>query len=85
VLYVDPSGARSANDPACTQVDDAAAIARMVSSSGESRGAATYAVYCRSGNRSAVATAEMGTLGYPHVYDLDGGFADLESAGMPAA
>ncbi len=47
--------------------------------------AATYAVYCRSGNRSAVATAEMNTLGYPHVYDLDGGFTDLESAGMPSA
>jgi phage shock protein E len=39
--------------------------------------ATTYAIYCRSGNRSAVATAEMG--------DLEGGFSDLEAAGMPTA
>ena len=46
---------------------------------------ATYAIYCRSGNRSAVATAEMGSMGYLHLYDLEGGFADLEAAGMPTA
>lgn len=45
----------------------------------------TYAVYCRSGNRSAVAVAEMGGMGYMHLYDLEGGFADLEAAGMPTA
>jgi rhodanese-related sulfurtransferase len=45
----------------------------------------TYAIYCRSGNRSAVATAQMGGMGYPHLYDLEGGFADLEAAGMPTA
>ena len=42
-------------------------------------------VYCRSGNRSAVATAEMGSMGFAHLYDLDGGFVDLEAAGMPTA
>ena len=47
--------------------------------------AATYAIYCRSGNRSAVATAQMGSMGYLHLYDLEGGFADLEAAGMPTA
>jgi phage shock protein E len=46
---------------------------------------ATYAIYCRSGNRSAVATAEMGSMGFMHLYDLEGGFADLEAAGMPTA
>lgn len=46
---------------------------------------ATYAIYCRSGNRSAVATAEMGAMGFMHVYDLEGGFSDLEAAGMPSA
>jgi len=46
---------------------------------------ATYAIYCRSGNRSAVATAEMGAMGFMHVYDLEGGFTDLEAAGMPSA
>ena len=45
----------------------------------------TYAIYCRSGNRSAVATAQMGGMGYLHLYDLEGGFADLEAAGMPTA
>lgn len=47
--------------------------------------AATYAIYCRSGNRSAVATAEMGSMGFMHLYDLEGGFTDLEAAGMPTA
>ncbi len=47
--------------------------------------ATTYAIYCRSGNRSAVATAEMGSMGYVHLYDLEGGFTDLEAAGMPTA
>ncbi|MFM1964362.1 MAG: hypothetical protein RL134_87 [Actinomycetota bacterium] len=46
---------------------------------------ATYAIYCRSGRRSAVATAEMGSMGFLHLYDLEGGFADLEAAGMPTA
>ncbi len=45
----------------------------------------TYAIYCRSGNRSAVATAEMGGMGFTYLYDLDGGFVDLEAAGMPTA
>ncbi len=45
----------------------------------------TYAIYCRSGNRSAVATAEMATMGFVNVYDLDGGFTDLAAAGMPTA
>ena len=47
--------------------------------------AVTYAIYCRSGNRSAVATAEMATMGFMHLYDLDGGFVDLEAAGMLSA
>ena len=45
--------------------------------------AATYAVYCRSGNRSAVATELMSGLGYTHIYDLDGGFADLQGTSLP--
>jgi rhodanese-related sulfurtransferase len=46
---------------------------------------ATYAIYCRTGNRSAVATAQMGSMGFMHLYDLEGGFSDLEAAGMPTA
>lgn len=45
----------------------------------------TYAIYCRSGNRSAVAVAEMSGLGFTNLYDLEGGFVDLEAAGMPTA
>jgi phage shock protein E len=45
----------------------------------------TYALYCRSGNRSAKAAAIMAEMGYLHVYDLTGGFADLDAAGMPSA
>ena len=43
--------------------------------------ATTYAIYCRSGNRSAVATAEMGSMGFMHLYDLEGGFSDLRGRG----
>jgi phage shock protein E len=42
----------------------------------------TYAVYCRSGNRSAQATELMRTMGFAHLYDV-GAFADLEAAGLP--
>ncbi len=45
----------------------------------------TYALYCRSGNRSAVAASIMAQMGYLHIYDLEGGFTDLEGAGMPSA
>jgi phage shock protein E len=41
---------------------------------------ATYVVYCRSGNRSAVATRMMAQLGFTSVYDA-GGLADLARAG----
>lgn len=42
---------------------------------------ATYAVYCRSGRRSAVATDAMATAGFTSVYNLDGGLDDLAAAG----
>ncbi len=44
---------------------------------------ATYAVYCRTGNRSAAATAQMAGLGYVHIYDLNGGFSDLQGTSLP--
>ena len=40
-----------------------------------------YAVYCRSGNRSAVATAAMRDLGFTDVVELGGGILEWESAG----
>lgn len=43
----------------------------------------TYAVYCRSGNRSGVAAGQMGQMGFTSVADLDGGIVDWEAAGQP--
>lgn len=44
---------------------------------------ATVAVYCRSANRSAVATNEMAELGFTDMYDMQGGIIDWEAAGGP--
>ena len=41
----------------------------------------TYVVYCHSGNRSKTATDAMGSAGFTHVYNLQGGIADLQQAG----
>lgn len=41
----------------------------------------TYFVYCRSGNRSGVATDKMADLGFTTVYDLQGGIAEWQAAG----
>lgn len=45
--------------------------------------AGTYAVYCRSGNRSQVATQMMAQAGLVTLYDLDGGINDWIAAGQP--
>lgn len=44
---------------------------------------ASYAVYCRSGNRSSVATAAMKDAGFTHVQDLKGGVTAWSQAGQP--
>ncbi len=41
---------------------------------------ATYAVYCRSGNRSGQAAKIMHEAGFHNVYNLDGGVIDWSSA-----
>jgi rhodanese-related sulfurtransferase len=41
----------------------------------------SYFVYCRSGNRSGVATDTMAQLGFTDVYDLQGGIIDWQAAG----
>jgi rhodanese-related sulfurtransferase len=43
----------------------------------------TYAVYCRSGRRSAIAVDQMAYAGFTSVVNLDGGVADLQAAGAP--
>lgn len=42
---------------------------------------ATYAVYCRTGNRSARALDDMRGLGFGDIYHLAGGISAWESAG----
>ena len=42
---------------------------------------ATFAVYCRSGNRSGVATSQMSEAGFVHMYDLQGGINDWAAVG----
>ena len=43
----------------------------------------TYAVYCRSGNRSGQAVKVMHDAGFHNVYNLNGGVVDWTNAGMP--
>lgn len=43
-----------------------------------------YAVYCRSGRRSALATDQMAAAGFTSLVNLEGGgIADLQAAGAP--
>jgi rhodanese-related sulfurtransferase len=42
----------------------------------------TYAVYCRSGNRSGQAVKVMRDAGFTDLYNLDGGVIDWASAGL---
>ena len=45
--------------------------------------AGTYAVYCRSGNRSQPAVAAMAQAGIPGIYELQTGIIGWEDAGLP--
>lgn len=45
--------------------------------------AGTYAVYCRSGNRSQVAVSEMANSGIPGIYELESGIVGWQDAGLP--
>jgi rhodanese-related sulfurtransferase len=44
---------------------------------------ATYAVYCRSGRRSAVAVDLMQKAGFTKLFNLDGGVIDRSASGYP--
>ena len=43
----------------------------------------TYAVYCRSGNRSGQAVKVMQDAGFKNIYNLDGGVIDWANSGLP--
>jgi rhodanese-related sulfurtransferase len=45
--------------------------------------AGTYAVYCRSGNRSQVAVSAMAQAGIPGIYELESGIVGWDEAGLP--
>jgi rhodanese-related sulfurtransferase len=45
--------------------------------------ARAYVVYCHTGNRSGQATAVMHDLGFTQVYDVKGGIAAWQQAGLP--
>ena len=44
---------------------------------------ATYAVYCRSGNRSGQAVKVMRDAGFTKVFNMNGGVIDQANAGLP--
>jgi rhodanese-related sulfurtransferase len=44
---------------------------------------ATYAVYCRSGRRSASAIATMKEAGFQNLFNLDAGVQEWSAAGFP--
>ena len=44
---------------------------------------ATYAVYCRSGNRSGQAVKVMQEAGFTKLFNMDGGVIDWANAGLP--
>ena len=41
----------------------------------------TYAVYCRSGRRSGLATEIMAKVGFKSIFNLDGGIENWQAAG----
>ena len=43
----------------------------------------TYLVHCAAGGRSVTACKAMGHLGFPHLYNLSGGFKAWVKAGKP--
>ncbi|MEN9735722.1 MAG: hypothetical protein RL129_432 [Actinomycetota bacterium] len=43
----------------------------------------TYAVYCRSGRRSGLATEVMAKNGFASIFNLNGGVIDWQAAGKP--
>jgi rhodanese-related sulfurtransferase len=45
--------------------------------------AGTYAVYCRSGNRSQAAVAAMSQAGVTGIYELESGIVGWQDAGFP--
>jgi phage shock protein E len=45
----------------------------------------TYALYCRSGNRSGIAAEKMANAGFTNIYNATAGFTEIAAAGAPTA
>lgn len=76
-----PAEFASGHLPQAQNIDiEAADFATRIASLDKS---ATYAVYCRSGNRSAVAIEQMTAAGFTHLYGLAGGIGAWQSMGGP--
>lgn len=74
-----PAEYASGHLPAAKNIDiEGAGFANQIAALDKS---ATYAVYCRSGNRSATAMEQMTTAGFSHVYDLAGGIGAWQNMG----
>jgi rhodanese-related sulfurtransferase len=44
---------------------------------------ATYAVYCRSGRRSAIAVQTMKDAGFKNLFNMNAGTEEWSAAGLP--
>lgn len=67
--------------PDATNVDfESSTFAQQLSTLSKDK---TYLVYCHTGNRSGQATELMHQMGFKHVYDVQGGIAAWEQAGLP--
>ena len=44
---------------------------------------ATYAVYCQSGRRSAIAVGKLKDAGFKNLYNLTNGIQEWQAAGLP--
>ncbi len=67
--------------PEATNVDfEASDFAAQLSKLNKDK---TYLVYCRTGSRSGQATELMNSMGFKHVYDVQGGITAWEQAGLP--
>ncbi len=76
-----PAEYASGHLPAAKNIDiEGAGFANQIAALDKS---ATYAVYCRSGNRSGTALERMTAAGFGQVYDLAGGIGAWQNMGGP--
>jgi rhodanese-related sulfurtransferase/peroxiredoxin len=76
-----PSEFSSGHVPEAANVDfEASDFAAQLSKLNKDK---TYLVYCHTGSRSGQATALMNSMGFKHVYNVEGGITAWQAAGLP--